>query len=400
MLRQLIAITAVLTLALSAAVAIPANPGSAAAKPRPRARDLGVPFDGTPGPLNAITDLDGVLVGHTTLISGSGKLVVGTGPVRTGVTAVLPRGFASMQRFSFAGWYSQNGNGEMTGTTWVEESGFLEGPVMITNTHSVGVVRDAVIAWRVAQGAADAAGGWWSLPVVAETWDGWLNDINGFHVRPEHALRALDSAHSGAVEEGSVGGGTGMVCNGFKGGIGTSSRQLAQKDGGYLVGVLVQCNYGRRQNLRIAGIPVGREIESEDPYALLASDITERGSIIVVVATNAPLLPHQLKRIARRVSLGIGRTGSIAGNGSGDIFIAFSTANTAASDVGHVVDLRMVPNDSMDPLFAATVQATEEAIVNAMVAAEDMTGIDGHHVRALPHEQLRAVLAKYNRLAH
>jgi D-aminopeptidase len=365
-----------------------------------RARDLGVPFDGTPGPLNAITDVEGVLVGHTTLITGSGKLVVGKGPVRTGVTAVLPRGTASMDRFSFAGWYSQNGNGEMTGTTWVEESGFLEGPVMITNTHSVGVVRDAVIAWRVAHGPAGPDDDWWSLPVVAETWDGWLNDINGFHVKPEHALHAIDSAHSGPVEEGAVGGGTGMVCNGFKGGIGTSSRTLSAKDGGYVVGVLVQCNYGRRQNLRIAGIPVGREIEGEDPYAWLPSDAAELGSIIVVVATNAPLLPHQLKRIARRVSLGIGRTGSIASNGSGDIFIAFSTANPGASDIGHLVDLKMVPNGSLNPLFEATVEATEEAIVNAMVAATDMTGINGHHVRALPHDQLRAVLAKYNRLAH
>ena len=386
----------VLVLLLAALAGGVANGADAA--PRPRARDLGVPFDGTPGPLNAITDIDGVLVGHTTLISGDGKLVVGKGPVRTGVTAVLPRGTASMQRFSFAGWYSQNGNGEMTGTTWVEESGFLEGPVMITNTHSVGVVRDAVVAWRVAHGAADATDSWWSLPVVAETWDGWLNDINGFHVKPEHVFHALDSAHAGPVEEGSVGGGTGMVCNGFKGGIGTSSRLLTDKDGGYLVGVLVQCNYGRRQNLRIAGIPVGREIESEDPYASVPSDITEYGSIIVVVATNAPLMPHQLKRIARRVSLGIGRTGSIAGNGSGDIFIAFSTANPDASEVDHVVDVKMVPNGSLDPLFAATVQATEEAIVNAMVAATDMTGINGHHVRALPHDQLRAVLAKYNRL--
>src|SRR5215469_3466538 len=365
-----------------------------------RARDLGVPFDGTPGPYNAITDIDGVLVGHTTLIDGNGKLVVGKGPIRTGVTAVLPRGAASMQRFSFAGWFSQNGNGEMTGTTWVEESGFLEGPVLITNTHSVGVVRDAVIAWRVAHGPAGPDDNWWSLPVVAETWDGWLNDINGFHVKPEHALHAIDSAHSGAVEEGSVGGGTGMVCNGFKGGIGTSSRKLADKDGGYLVGVLVQCNYGRRQNLRIAGIPVGREIEGEDPYAWLPSEDADYGSIIVVVATNAPLLPHQLKRIARRVSLGIGRTGSIASNGSGDIFIAFSSANPGASEAGHVVDLKMVPNDSLNALFAATVQATEEAIVNAMVAATDMTGINGHHVRALPHEELRRVLARYNRLVH
>ena len=370
------------------------------ATPHPRARDLGVPFDGTPGPLNAITDLEGVLVGHTTLISGSGKLVVGKGPVRTGVTAVLPRGTASMDRYSFAGWYSQNGNGEMTGTTWVEESGFLEGPVMITNTHSVGVVRDAVIAWRVAHGPPGPDQNWWSLPVVAETWDGWLNDINGFHVKPEHVFHAIDSAHSGPVEEGVVGGGTGMVCNGFKGGIGTSSRRLADKDGGYLVGVLVQCNYGRRQNLRIAGIPVGREIESEDPYAWLPSDSAEYGSIIVVVATNAPLLPHQLKRMARRVPLGIGRTGSIASNGSGDIFIAFSTANPGASEVDHVVDVKMVPNGSLDALFAATVEATEEAIVNAMVAATDMTGRDGHHVRALPHDQLRAVLAKYNRLTH
>jgi len=370
-----------------------------AATPRPRARELGVPFDGTPGPWNAITDVAGVLVGHTTLISGNGKLVVGQGPVRTGVTAVLPRGADSMQRFSFAGWYAQNGNGEMTGTTWVEESGFLEGPVMITNTHSVGVVRDAVIAWRVAHGPADATDSWWSLPVVAETWDGWLNDINGFHVKPEHVFHALDSAHSGPVEEGAVGGGTGMVCNGFKGGIGTASRKLTTKDGGYLLGVLVQCNYGRRQNLRIAGIPVGREIEGEDPYAFMPADLTERGSIIVVVATDAPLLPHQLKRIARRVSLGLGRTGSIAGNGSGDIFIAFSTANPGASELGHVAALQMLPNDSLDPLFAATVEATEEAVVNAMVAAEDMSGIDGHHVRALPHDQLRAVLKKYKRLA-
>ncbi|HLY51960.1 MAG TPA: P1 family peptidase [Steroidobacteraceae bacterium] len=389
-------LSALLCLSLAAALAYGADAASAR---QPRARDLGIPFDGTPGPLNAITDIEGVLVGQTTLIEGSGKLIVGKGPVRTGVTAVLPRGTESMQRFSFAGWYSQNGNGEMTGTTWIEESGFLESPVMITNTHSVGVVRDAVIAWRVAHGPADETDSWWSLPVVAETWDGWLNDINGFHVKPEHVFRALDSARAGPVEEGAVGGGTGMVCNGFKGGIGTSSRKLDDKDGGYLLGVLVQCNYGRRQNLRIAGVPVGREIESEDPYAWIQSDIAERGSIIVVVATNAPLLPHQLKRIARRVSLGLGRTGSIAGNGSGDIFIAFSTANPGASGIHHgPVDLRMVPNDSMDPLFAATVQATEEAVVNAMVAATDMTGIDGHHVRALPHDELRAVLARYNRL--
>jgi D-aminopeptidase len=384
--------------AVMAVLPLTALAAAAPDAPSARARDLGIPFDGTPGPLNAITDVAGVLVGQTTLIEGSGKLVVGKGPVRTGVTAVLPRGADSIQKFSFAGWFTENGNGEMTGTTWVEESGFLEGPVLITNTHSVGVVRDAVIAWRVAHGPADPTDSWWSLPVVAETWDGWLNDINGFHVKPEHVFHALDTARSGPVAEGAVGGGTGMICNGFKGGIGTASRHLTDKDGGYTVGVLVQCNYGTRDNLRIAGIPVGREIKSEDPYAYVPSDLAERGSIIVVVATDAPLLPHQLKRIARRVSLGIGRNGSIAGNGSGDIFIAFSTANPAASELGHLAQLKMVPNDSLDPLFAATVQSTEEAIINAMVAARDMTGIDGHHVRALPHDELRAVLARYNRL--
>jgi len=365
---------------------------------KPRARDLGVPFDGTPGPLNAITDVPGVAVGHTTLISGDGKLVIGKGPVRTGVTAVLPRGKDTMMDPVFAGWFSQNGNGEMTGTAWVEESGFLEGPVMITNTHSVGVVRDAVIQWRVNHGQPDATGYWWSLPVVAETWDGWLNDINGFHVKPEHAFHAIDSAHSGPVEEGAVGGGTGMVCNGFKGGIGTSSRVLPAKDGGYIIRVLVQCNYGSRQNLRVAGIPVGREIKSEDPYAYQPSPISEQGSIIIVIATNAPLLPTQLKRLAHRATLGIGRDGSISGNGSGDIFIAFSTANSGASSAIKPVDVKMVPNDSLDAVFAATVEATEEAVINAMIAAESMTGIDNHHVTALPHDQLKAVLKKYNRL--
>jgi D-aminopeptidase len=365
---------------------------------KPRARGLGIPFDGAPGPFNAITDVPGVLVGHTTLISGEGRLQVGKGPVRTGVTAVLPRGKDSMNDAVFAGWFSQNGNGEMTGTTWVEESGFLEGPVMITNTHSVGVVRDAVVQWRVAHGHRDPTGFWWSLPVVAETWDGWLNDINGFHVKPEHAFHAIDSAHGNYVEEGAVGGGTGMVCNGFKGGIGSSSRKLEAKEGGYTVGVLVQCNYGSRQNLRIAGIPVGREISSEDPYAYQPSEISERGSIIVVVATDAPLLSHQLKRLARRVSLGLGRNGSISGDGSGDIVIAFSTANPHADGGKTVVDLKFLPNDALDPVFAATVQATEEAIINAMVAAETMTGIENHKVSALPHDKLRAVLKKYNRL--
>jgi D-aminopeptidase len=363
-----------------------------------RARDLGIPFDGTPGKLNAITDVPGIEVGHTTLISGEGKLEVGKGPVRTGVTAVLPRGKDSVNDPVFAGWFSQNGNGEMTGTTWVEESGFLEGPVMITNTHSVGVVRDAVVQWRVAHGKPDLTGYWWSLPVVAETWDGWLNDINGFHVKPEHAFQAINSARGGAVQEGAVGGGTGMVCNGFKGGIGTSSRKLGAKDGGYTVGVLVQCNYGSRQNLRVAGIPVGREISSEDPYAYQPSEISERGSIIVVVATDAPVLSHQLKRMARRVSLGLGRTGSISGDGSGDIFIAFSTANPHADGGKTVMDLKFLPNDALDPIFAATVQATEEAIINAMVAARTMTGIENHKVTGLPHDKVREVLKKYNRL--
>jgi D-aminopeptidase len=367
-------------------------------KETPRARDLGVPFDGTPGPLNAITDVAGVTVGHTTLISGEGKLEVGKGPVRTGVTAVLPRGKEVDDTGVFAGWWSLNGNGEMTGTTWVEESGFLTGPVMITNTHSVGVVRDAVIQWTVAHRKVGPDDDWWSLPVVAETWDGWLNDINGFHVKPEDAFHAIETAHGGRVEEGAVGGGTGMICNGFKGGIGTASRKLILQDSGYTVGVLVQCNFGARENLRVAGIPVGREIPGEDPYGFVPGDMAERGSIIVVVATDAPLLPHQLKRLARRVSLGLGRDGSISGNGSGDIFIAFSTANSGAASADHVVGLKMVPNDKLNPIFKATVEATEEAVINAMVAAISMTGIDNHRAVALPHDQLRAILKKYNRL--
>jgi len=362
-----------------------------AAEPKPRARDLGVPFDGKPGPLNAITDVKGVEVGHTTLISGEGALKVGTGPVRTGVTAVLPRGKNSKDQV-FAGWFTLNGNGEMTGTTWVEESGFLDGPVMITNTHSVGVVRDAVIAWRVKQGPPDEDSYWWSLPVVAETWDGYLNDVNGFHVKPEHVFHALDSAHSGPVEEGNVGGGTGMVCNEFKGGIGTASRVLNTKQGRYTVGVLVQCNYGRRDQLRIAGLPVGREIQEQRTRK---GDV---GSIIVVVATDAPLIPTQLKRLAKRVSLGLGRNGSYSGDGSGDIFIAFSTANPGAAVSQGLPHLTMLPNGQLDPLFLGTVQATEEAIINAMVAAETMTGINNRTVIALPHSRLREVLKKYNRL--
>ena len=341
----------------------------------------------------------GVTVGHTTLISGEGKLQVGKGPVRTGVTAVLPRGKDSMNSSVFAGWWSLNGNGEMTGTTWVEESGFLEGPVMITNTHSVGVVRDAVIQWRVSHGAPDASGYWWSLPVVAETWDGWLNDTNGFHVKPEHAFHAIDTAASGPVQEGSVGGGTGMICNSFKGGIGTSSRRFTIKGAGeYTVGVLAQCNYGTKNNLRIAGVPVGREIDAPMPYSETRFENQDRGSIIVIVATDAPLVSTQLKRLARRVSLGLGRDGSISGDGSGDIFIAFSTANPGANANDHVVDLKMLPNEMIEQVFESTVFATEEAIVNAMIAADTMVGADNHKIVGLPHDQLQAILKKYNRL--
>jgi D-aminopeptidase len=364
---------------------------AAAQAHKPRARDLGVPFDGTPGALNAITDVKGIEVGHRTLISGDGKLQVGVGPVRTGVTAIFPRGKATIDPV-YAGWYTENGNGEMTGTTWVEESGFLYGPVMITNTHSVGVVRDAVIQWQVKHGLPESEDYWWSLPVVAETWDGYLNDINGFHVKPEDAFAAMNDAHGGAVEEGSVGGGTGMICNEFKGGIGTSSRKLPDKLGGYTVGLLVQCNYGVRRNLRVAGVPVGKEI----PGTKVWDDDT--GSIIVLVATDAPLLPTQLKRIARRVTLGLGRDGSISGDESGDIFIAFSTANPGAGLAKKPVQVTTVPNENMDSLFEATVQATEEAVINAMVAADTMTGVDNHRVDGLPHERLREVLKKYNRL--
>jgi L-aminopeptidase/D-esterase-like protein len=360
--------------------------------PKPRARELGVAFEGTPGPGNAITDVAGVAVGHTTLISGEGKLEVGKGPVRTGVTVVLPRGKESDNDAVFAGWFSQNGNGEMTGTTWVEESGYLEGPFFVTNTHSVGVVRDASIAWRVKQGKPDASGYWWSLPVVAETWDGFLNDINGFHVKPEHVFQALSSAAPGPVPEGNVGGGTGMICYEFKGGIGTSSRRLPAKAGGYTVGVLVQCNCGRRSQLLVTGVPVGLEI----PGTVYGEDT---GSIIIVVATDAPLLPHQLKRLARRATMGLARTGSTSGNGSGDIFLAFSTANPKTWTASGPVGVTMVPNDNMNRLFEAAVQSTEEAIINAMVAAETMTGIDGHRADRLPHDRLRDVLKKYNRLS-
>ena len=357
-----------------------------------RARDLGILFEGIPGKLNAITDVPGVEVGYTTLISGEGKLEVGKGPVRTGVTAILPRGHASFNDPVYAGFFSLNGNGEMTGTAWVEESGFLEGPVVITNTHSVGVARDAVIAWRVKQGTGSQT--LWSLPVVAETWDGWLNDINGFHVTAEDVWHALDSAHGGPIEEGSVGGGTGMICYEFKGGNGTASRRIeirVSKDApprSFIVGVFLQANFGRRPQLTIAGVPIGQKIPGQ-VYK------EENGSCIAVVATDAPLLPTQLKRLARRVSLGLARTGTISGNGSGDLFIAFSTANPNVAGADQIThDVQTIPNDLMDPLFAGVVQATEEAVVNALIDNRSMTGRDNHRVEALPHDRLREIMKR------
>jgi L-aminopeptidase/D-esterase-like protein len=369
-------------------------PALAFGQGKPRARDLGIPLEGTPGPLNAITDVAGVEVGHTTLISGDGAIEVGRGPVRTGVTAVLPRG--KTYDPVFAGWYALNGNGEMTGTTWVEESGFLEGPFMITNTHSVGVVRDAVVAWSHEHKFYDPIGGdfFWALPVVAETYDGFLNDINGFHVKPEHVFTALDGAAAGPVAEGNVGGGTGMMAHGFKGGIGTASRRT---QAGYLVGALVQANYGGRRQFTVAGVPVGQEITDLTPD-FVGESREGSGSIIVVVATDAPLLPHQLKRVARRVPLAIAKMGGLGGNTSGDIFLAFSTANPGAASRDVAANLQMLPNDQITPLFAATVEAVEEAILNAMVAAETMTGINGNTAHALPHDRLVEVLRKYNRI--
>ena len=368
---------------------------SAAAQGKPRARDLGIPFEGSPGAFNAITDVKGVEVGYTTLISGEGKLVAGRGPVRTGVTAILPQGRDFRGRV-FAAWHTLNGNGEMTGTTWVEESGGLGTPIMITNTHSVGVVRDAVIEWNMKHDSGTGYSGDVSLPVVAETYDGFLNDINGFHIKKEHVFLALDSARSGRIAEGNVGGGTGMIAHGFKGGTGTSSRVLEAQDGGYTVGVLVQANYGARDTLQIAGVPVGKEITDLQRERGKPDD--GKGSIIVVVATDAPLLPHQLKRIVKRVSLGIGNMGGRGENSSGDIFIAFSTANPEISKTSGLAQIAMLPNEAINPLFRATVNATEEAIVNAMIAAETMKGVNGNTAYAIPHDRLREVLRKYNRL--
>jgi len=366
------------------------------AETKARARDLGIPLEGTPGALNAITDVAGVEVGHTTLIEGQGALVVGKGPVRTGVTVILPRGKGSKDPV-FAGWFPLNGNGEMTGTTWVEESGFLEGPIAITNTHSVGVVRDAIIQWQAKE---DLLFQPWSLPVVAETYDGWLNDINGFHVKAEHVFDALASAATGVVAEGNVGGGTGMNCYSFKGGIGTSSRKLTTEQGGYTVGVLVQANFGGRARLRVAGVPVGQELGCDEvPCPSWGPPRPRReGSIIIVVATDAPLIAHQVKRLSRRAALGLARTGSISGNGSGDIFVAFSTANPGAAGAKDMAQLEMLPNGRLGPVFAATVEATEEAIINALVVAETITGRDDHKMHALPHDALRDVMRKYGRL--
>jgi L-aminopeptidase/D-esterase-like protein len=394
-------------LVLSALTLLAAE-GAAADKKRARELGLAPLIGGTPGALDAITDVLGVEVGQTTLVSGEGRLVVGKGPVRTGVTVVHPRGRTSADAV-FGAWFTLNGNGEMTGTTWLQEGGFLEGPIAITNTHSVGVVRDAILQWQASRPGLQP----WGLPVVAETWDGVLNDINGFHVKAEHAIAALDAARGGPVAEGNVGGGTGMVCHGFKGGIGTASRKLSAAEGGYTVGVLVQCNYGLRRDLRVGGVPVGEEIPDQLPCISLpdapltdgmkrCSDAApsrdaDQGSIIVVVATDAPLLPHQLKRIATRPSLGIGRMGGRGNNSSGDIFVAFSTANPGAAGSKENVRVEAIPNDRISPLFAATIQATEEAILNALLAAETMTGIDGARVTALPIDRLLAALRKYNR---
>ncbi len=367
---------------------------------KPRAREIGIPFEGIPGKFNAITDVKGVEVGYSTIISGSGKNIRGKGPVRTGVTAILPRGRTNNP--VFANWYSLNGNGEMTGTTWITESGFLETPIMITNTNSVGVVRDAVLKWFVRTGWYKEDF-WYTYPVVAETYDGFLNDIYGFHVKESNAFEALDSARTGHLQEGNVGGGTGMFCLGFKGGTGTASRTVKIKDSTYTIGVLVQSNFGQKKNLTIAGVPVGkelkdtlnREFKAPPSYAYRQDG---DGSIIVVVATDAPLLPHQLKRIAARVPIGIGNVGGRGENGSGDIFIAFSTANPSAFQRQNFTRLGELPNDLINPLFEATVQAVEEAIINAMIAAETMEGINGNKAYALPHSSVIDLLRKYNRI--
>ena len=369
---------------------------------KPRARDLGIPFVGTTGHFNAITDVEGIEVGYSTIISGNGKNIVGRGPVRTGVTAIFPRGKAKKFSPVYANWYSLNGNGEMTGTTWLTESGFLETPIMITNTNSVGVVRDAVLKWYVDKDWYNGENWWYTYPVVAETYDGFLNDIYGFHVKEENVLEAINNARAGKIAEGNIGGGTGMKCLGFKGGTGTSSRVVKINDSTYTVGVLVQSNFGAKRNLTIAGVPVGRELKDTLNQVYKGPPQSSRqegdGSIIVIVATDAPLLPHQLKRIAQRVPLGIGIVGGRGSNGSGDIFLAFSTANENAFNRKETVSVETLPNDQLRPIFEATVKSVEEAIINAMVAAETMEGINGNKVYALPHDLLIETLKKYNRL--
>ena len=387
---------------------------SLTAQTRPRGRDLGIPFPGKTGPNNAITDIPGIAIGHVTLIEGEGKLIPGKGPIRTGVTAILPRPKGNWDPV-FAATFNLNGNGDMTGINWIKESGFLEGPILLTGTHSVGTVRDAAIQWQLKNGRQFL----FTYPVVAETFD-FLNDANGEHVKPIHAFQALDNAKPGVVQEGAVGGGTGMGCNGFKGGIGTSSRVLSTQAGGYTIGVLVQCNYGG--DLRILGVPIRSEIADLRICTTLPQPLTRewtrgipsctaaganapegaeyegRGSIIVIVATDAPLLPHQLERLTRRVGMGLGRLGSWAGNSSGDLFLAFSTANAGAANSTGTPSLTMLPNDRIDPLFQATIDATEEAVVNAMLAAETMTGADGIRVFGLPGDRVVAALRKYNRM--
>ncbi len=393
------------------------------AQKRPRGRDLGVPFEGRTGVYNAITDVPGIAVGHVTIIQGDGKLVPGQGPIRTGVTAILPRPKGDWD-FVMAATFNQNGNGDMTGINWIKESGFLEGPILLTGTHSVGTVRDAAIQWQIARGRQFV----FTYPIVAETFD-FLNDANGQHVKPEHAWAALDAAKPGPVQEGAVGGGTGMGCNGFKGGIGTSSRlvEKGKPDGSYYtLGVLVQCNYGG--DLHILGVPVGREITDlgqcttqrepqsrpwlsrvpacpDDDRTRRPGDAAPadestfgRGSIIVIVATDAPMLPHQLERLAKRVGMGLGRLGSLAGNTSGDLFLAFSTANKGAAVDTAEVTLSMWPNGLINRFFRATIDATEEAVVNAMLAAETMTGADGLRVHGLPGDRVIAAMKKYGRM--
>jgi L-aminopeptidase/D-esterase-like protein len=369
---------------------------------KPRARDLGIPFVGTPGAFNAITDVQGVEVGYSTIITGKGENTVGNGPVRTGVTAIFPRGKAKKFSPVYANWYSLNGNGEMTGTTWVTESGFLETPIMITNTNSVGVVRDAVLKWYVDTDWYSGEDWWYTYPVVAETYDGFLNDIYGFHVKEKHVLEAIENSSSGQIAEGNIGGGTGMMCLGFKGGTGTSSRVLKINDSSYTVGAIVQSNFGAKRNLSIAGVPVGVELKDTLNSVFNGPPKSRRkegdGSIIVIIATDVPLLPHQLKRIAQRIPLGIGIVGGRGSNGSGDIFLAFSTANEGAFNRDDIASITSMPNDLLMPVFEATVQVVEEAIINAMIAAETMEGINGNTSYAIPHDVLVETLQKYNRI--